>query len=92
MLSESITSKVLKFSYYLYCSVTALARCFHVLIRIKMLVEMAPRSLLTFTYSNVLSEIVIAGGFLSKLSTCDIWLVDRNIVFVFFELSARWES
>ena len=92
MLSQSITSKVLKFSYYLYCSVTALARCFHVLIRIKMLVEMASRSLLTFTYSNVLSEIVIAGRFLSKLCTCDIWLVDSNIVFVFFELSARWES
>ena len=47
---------------------------------------------LTFTYCNVLSEIVIAGRFLSKLCTCDIWLVDSNIVFVFFELSGRWES
>ena len=50
------------------------------------------RSLLTFTYSSVLSEIVIAGRFLSKLYTWDIWLVDSNIIFVFFELSARWES
>ena len=51
MLSESITSKVLKFSYCLYCSVTGrLARCFHVLIPIKMLVlKWTPRSLLTFT-------------------------------------------
>ena len=40
----------------------------------------------------VLSEIVIAGRFLSKLCPCDIWLVDSNIVFVFFELNARWES
>ena len=61
------------------------------LIPIKMLVEMDTKKL-TFTYSNVLSEIVIAGRFLSKLCTCDIWLVDSNIVFVFFELSARWES
>ena len=38
-----------------------------------------PRSLLTFTYSNVLSEIVIAGWLLCKLCTCDIWLVDSNI-------------
>ena len=39
------------------------------------------RSLLTFTYSNVLSEIVTAGRFLCKLCTCDIWLVqvDSNI-------------
>ena len=91
MLSDSITSQVLKFSYYLYCSVTALARWFHVLIPIKMLVEMDTKKL-TFTYCNVLSEIVIAGRFLSKLCTCDIWLVDSNIVFVFFELSGRWES
>ena len=36
---------------------------------------------LTFTYSNVLSEIVTAGRFLCKLCTCDIWLVqvDSNI-------------
>ena len=34
----------------------------------------------------------IDGRFLSKLFTCDIWLVDSNIVFVFFGLSARWES
>ena len=86
MLSDSITSQVLKFSYYLYCSVTALARCFHVLIPIKMLVEMDTKKL-TFRYCNVLSEIVIAGRFLSKLCTCDIWLVDSNIVFVFFESS-----
>ena len=89
--SSAITSKVLTFSYYLYCPVTSLARCLHVLIPIKMLVEMDTKKL-TFTYSNVLSEIVIAGRFLSKLCTCDIWLVDSNIVFVFFELSARWES
>ena len=36
---------------------------------------------LTFTYANVLSEIVTAGRFLCKLCTCDIWLVqvDSNI-------------
>ena len=36
---------------------------------------------LTFTYSNVLSEIVTAGRFLCKLCTCDIWLVqvDSNM-------------
>ena len=34
----------------------------------------------------------MAGRFLCKLCTCDIWLVDSNIGFVFFELSARWES
>ena len=36
---------------------------------------------LTFTYSNVLSEIVTAARFLCKLCTCDIWLVqvDSNI-------------
>ena len=51
----------------------------HVLIPIKMLMQMEPRSLLTFTYSKVLSEIVIAGRFLSKLCTCDIWLMDSNI-------------
>ena len=36
---------------------------------------------LTFTYSNVLSEIVTAGRYLCKLCTCDIWLVqvDSNI-------------
>ena len=52
MLSESITSKVLEFSYYLYCSETALARCFHVLIPIKMLVlKWTPRGLLTFTFT-----------------------------------------
>ena len=36
---------------------------------------------LTFTYSNVLSEIVTAGRFLCKLCTCHIWLVqvDSNI-------------
>ena len=41
--------------------------------------QWTPRSLLTFTYSNLLSESVIAGRFLSKLCTCDIWLVDSNI-------------
>ena len=88
--------KVLKISFLIDCLyrlITALARCLHVLIPIKMLVEMDTwRSLLTFTYSSVLSEIVIAGRFLSKLYTWDIWLVDSNIIIVFFELSARWES
>ena len=65
----------------------------YVLIPFKMLVEMDTKSLLTFT--SVLSEFVmfvIAGRFLSKLCTSDIWLVDSNIIFVFFKLSARWES
>ena len=75
-------SKVLKLSYHLYCSVTALARCLHVLrsSQLRCWWKWTPRSLLTFTYSHVLSEIVIAGRFLSKLCTCDIWLVDSNIV------------
>ena len=49
VLSESITDKFLKFSYCLHRSVTALARCLHVLIPIKMLVEMDTGKL-TYVY------------------------------------------
>ena len=59
------------------------------LIPVKELVEMDPQKL---TYIYILSAILIAGRFLSKLCTWDIWHVNSNIVFVFFELSTRWES
>ena len=48
----------------------------------------------TFTYSNVLSEIVIVqvDAYLNYVhETSGLWTLS-NIIFVFFELSARWES
>ena len=65
MLSESI------------CSVRALARCLHINDAGGNGHQEAYLHLHILMY---LSEIVIAGRFLSKLCTCDIWLVDSNIV------------